>query len=227
MTLDSGPADKVRTALAASPVLGAMSPGVLDRIAAAGSPWALEPGAVLFQAGDAGDAAYVLMSGELEIRTTSAEGRDVRIGALGPGALVGEMAVLDGGTRSADAVASRRSTLWRIPRHALIDALAQDPAAALAVIGELSRRLRAANGLIERGSRLDVGGRLAVLLLEERNRQGVVTMTQTEIARRLGCSREQVNRKLQAWAREDWVAMSAGGILVRSAADLEGEIRPR
>ncbi len=91
---------------------------------------------------------------------------------------------------------------------------------------DLSRRLRAANDVIERGSRLRVGGRLAALLLGERNRQGAVTMTQTEIARRLG-SREQVNRKLQTWVREDWGTLSAGGIQLRSAEDLEGEIRPR
>jgi CRP/FNR family cyclic AMP-dependent transcriptional regulator len=219
--------DKALAALALSPVLGALSPPILERLAAAGSPWALEARALLFQAGEPGDAAYVLLSGELEIRTTSAEGRDVRIGALGPGALVGEMAALDGGVRSADVAAARRASLWRIPRQALIDCLASEPSAALAVIGELSRRLRAANGVIERGSRLDVGGRLAVLLLEERNRQGGVTMTQTEIARRLGCSREQVNRKLQAWTREGWLSLGSGGVQVRSEADLQSLVRPR
>ncbi len=213
--------DPVVQVLKASAVFGVLSDGARERLAAAGSALALEAGAFLCRAGDAADAAYVVLSGELEIRTSAPDGRELRFTALTAGALVGEMAVLDGGRRSADMAASRRTQLWRLPRAALMRTLEDEPRAALAVIAELSKRLRALNEAMERITRLDLGGRLAVLLLGARNAHGVVAMTQTEIARRLGFSREKVNRKLNDWAREGWVDLGAAGVTIRAPAPLE------
>ncbi|MEI9892222.1 MAG: Crp/Fnr family transcriptional regulator [Caulobacteraceae bacterium] len=116
------------------------------------------------------------------------------------GSLIGEMAALDGASRSADVVAARRCQLWRISRTALLGALKAHPDAALALLAELSGRLRAANAALELVSRRDLEAQLAFLLLAERNRTGLVVLTQTEMARRIGFSREKVNRRLHAWA---------------------------
>jgi CRP-like cAMP-binding protein len=82
----------------------------------------------------------------------------------------------------------------------------------LALIAELSRRLRATNDLIESSAFLDLGGRLAKLLLAAAGPSGVVALTQTEIARRIGASREKVNRKLHAWSHDGWVALTPQGV---------------
>jgi CRP-like cAMP-binding protein len=204
----------LEAALAASPILGLLSPAARARLAGAASVMALENGALLCQQGDPGDAVFVVLEGEIEIRTSSAEGIQVRFASFGPGAVVGEMAALDGGVRSTDMVAVRRARLWRIPRAALIEALKAEPGAAVALIAELAGRLRIANAAMEAMRTLDLGGRLARLLLETMGARALVPLTQTEIARRLGASREKVNRKLNAWARQDWLELTASGVRV-------------
>ena len=237
--MDPGPMDKALSAelasaaqrgasevLRASTVFSILSESALERLVAAGSPVALQPGDFVCRIGDAADAAYVVLSGELEIRTVGLDGRELRFTAFTVGALVGEMAVLDGGNRSADMAAARRTTLWRIPRDALFRALEQEPRAALAVIAELSRRLRRLNQAMEQVTRLDLGGRLAILLLDACNRNSVVAMTQTEMARRLGFSREKVNRKLHQWAGEGVVEIGSAGVTIVLPKSLEVLSRP-
>jgi CRP-like cAMP-binding protein len=209
-------------AMAASPILGHLSTTVRNSLARSGSTLDLAPGALLCQRGDPGDSVFVVLEGEVEVRTISADGREVRYASFGAGAVIGEMAALDGGARSADMVAMRRSRIWRIPRAPLIEALSE-PAVALALIAELARRLRAADTAVEGMRTLDLGGRLAQYLLGVTSEHPVAPLTQTEIARRLTASREKINRKLHAWADEGWVALGPSGVRVvdRSAlADL-------
>ncbi|WP_374452645.1 Crp/Fnr family transcriptional regulator [Phenylobacterium sp.] len=217
-------ANAVLTSLARSPVLAHFSQGGLERLAASGAWLALQPGEVLFQAGDPGDAVYVVVDGEVEVRNSTPDGRDVRLVALGPGALVGEMAALDGGPRSADVAATRRARLWRIARSAMLAALEAEPKAAVALVIELSARLRVADGAISDKTVLDLAGRLARLLLTEAGASGLVALTQTEIGRRLGFSREKVNRKIHEWVREGWVEVSPAGIRMLAPTRLEALI---
>ena len=220
MAQDTQGHKSVAALLAASHVLQPLSVAALERVAKAGSHVEIESGVTLCQAGDPGDAIYVVLEGEVEILTRSAEGHDVHIAALGPGAIIGEMAVLDGGPRSADMVTVRRSKLFRIPRQALMSVLTSDPEAAVALIVELSRRLRASNAALEATTRLGLGGRLAILLIQATNAKGLVAMTQTEMARRLGASREKVNRKLAEWAGDGTVEIIQAGVRLVSATRL-------
>lgn len=218
-------ANAVLTSLARSPVLAHFSEGSLERLAASGAWLALQPGEVLFQAGDPGDAVYVVVEGEVEVRNSTPDGRDVRLVALGPGALVGEMAALDGGPRSADVAATRRVRLWRIARSAMLAALEAEPKAAVALVIELSARLRVADGAISDRTVLDLAGRLARLLLTEAGASRLVPLTQTEMGRRLGFSREKVNRKIHEWAREGWVEIAPAGIRMLAPERLEALIQ--
>jgi CRP/FNR family transcriptional regulator, cyclic AMP receptor protein len=209
--------------MAGSPVLGLLSAASREKLVAAGSGLTLEPGGLLCQRGDPGDSIFVVLDGEIEIQNSSREGREVRFASFGPAAVVGEMAVLDGGSRSADMIATRRSRLWRIPREPLIEALRDDPAASVALVVELARRLRAANAGMEAIQTLDLGGRLAQLLLGVAAEKTLVSLTQTEIARRLSASREKVNRKLNAWSRQGWVALGASGVRLLDKGALVAE----
>lgn len=211
---------RVVAALDDSAILHRLSVSARGFLAQAGGSISLEAGATLCQAGDAGDAVYVILEGALEVVNRTPGGRDVRLAAFGEGEIVGEMAVLDGGPRSADMVATRRCRLWRIPRSALTEVLESEPRAAMELIAELCRRLRNANSALEASTRLDLGGRLARLLLAEKGSHGQVALTQTEIARRLNVSREKVNRRLHQWADEGHVTLSTAGIRVNHAGHL-------
>jgi CRP/FNR family cyclic AMP-dependent transcriptional regulator len=213
----------VAAALARGMVLGVLDEPALQRLVGAGSPVELMLGGVLFEAGDIGDAAYVVISGEVELRTQAPDGREVRIASLAAGAVLGEMSVIDGAARSATAVGQRRTRLWRIPTAALVAALEADPRAALALLAELSRRLRAANAALESRRLLSLGGRLAQLLTAEHALHGPITLTQTEIARRLGHSREKVNRKLNQWVRGGWILIDRTGIKVLDLRQLQAQ----
>jgi CRP-like cAMP-binding protein len=215
----------VAAAMEANPILTAFSKATREIVAASGSPITLNAGALLCQQGDPGDAIFIVLEGEIEVRTTSLEGIQVRFASFRRGSVIGEMAALGGGVRSADLVAVRRSTVWRIPRANLISALNAEPAAAVALIAELVGRLRAANTAMEAISTLDLGGRLARLLFETMGPGSLVALTQTELARRLGASREKVNRKLNDWSRRGWVELGRLGVRVRdpdTLAELTG-----
>lgn len=214
----------VEAALAKAELMAALSDATRARLAKQGVPCTVNPGDLLFAKGDKGDALYVLLEGEVEVRTSTEAGKDVRLAALKPYAVIGEMAVLDGGARSADICAIRRSRFLRIHRDQALAALESEPRALLKLLAELSRRLRRADSQIEDAHTLDLGGRLAQRLLEEAGDGASITLTQTEIARRIGASREKVNRKLHEWVDEGWISMGRSGIKLVARDKLQGVI---
>lgn len=206
--------------LGRNPVFGALSLDMRRSLAGSGTMIRLTHGTRLFSAGDPGDAAYLVLSGELEVSLSRADGRDTWLARLRPGAVTGELAVLDGGHRSADVTATRTSQLLRLGRESMTAALNAEPQAALRLLALLVERLRSVNGLVEAASLLDVGARLARLLLAGERRD---TRSQSELARVISATRESVNRKLSAWRASGWVDIDASGIEVRDHAALRRE----
>jgi CRP-like cAMP-binding protein len=211
----------VLAALEASGIFGVLDGDALRRLAAAGHPVKLDRAAPLFAKGDQGDAAFILLEGELEVRAVAKDGKELVIAGLKPGGLVGEMAVLDGAARSADVVAARNCRLWRLPRAAVVAMVLGNGEAALQLLAELCRRLRAANATLELASRRTIEGQLAALLMVQQSRLGVVALTQTEMARRIGASREHVNRKLRVWSDNGWISIEKQGVQIRQAEPLQ------
>ena len=213
----------VRT-LAASPLFAGLSPVGLERLVKSGSVVALARETRLFARGDPSDAMFVILEGEMEIRAASEGGKEVRIAALPQGTVVGEMGVLDGGTRSADTVAARRTRLLRIPRTAVLDALTKEPQALLVLVAEIVGRLRRTNDALEDSSVLDLGGRLAQLLLREGGGDRPIALTQSEMARRIDASREKTNRKLHEWNDAGWIDLGKTGVKLRKPEALRSLI---
>ena len=198
--------------LGRSSVFGVLTAEARARLTASGTPMALEPGALLCQQGDPADAAWVVTKGEVEVRAVARDGQQVRIAVLTAGAVVGELSALDGEPRSADVVAVGRVQLLKLTRASLISALEEEPAAALALIRTLSLRLRAADQALETLQTKDLGGRLAGLLLLESGDRALVAVSQGELARRVGASREKVNRKLAQWRASGWLEVTRAGL---------------
>jgi CRP-like cAMP-binding protein len=215
------------SALGRSRILSQLSREGLERLAARAADLTLEPGARLFTRGDAGDALFVLLEGEMEISVASSGGRTVRLASLAAGSVIGEMAVLDGGPRSADASAVRRCRLCKFSRDAVMDALIAEPKAMAALLADLSARLRQANSALENAVVLDLKGKLANLLLQESGGgQRLVQITQTEMARRLSVSREKLNRRLHAWKDEGVLELSRVGVRILDADRLSNATHP-
>jgi CRP-like cAMP-binding protein len=138
---------------------------------------------------------------------------------LGAGTVVGEMGVLDGVARSADAHATRKTELWRVDARLVHDALTEEPGSALALLGVFARRIRDTDALVERNSSMDLGKRLARLLLEE-GANGKIIYNQSDLAHLVGATREAVNRKLAKWRKDKFVELNHTGLHILDRAAL-------
>ena len=140
--------------LAAIPLFGKLSPATLDSIAGLMVKVSYQTGQTIFLEQEAGDALYVIASGKVRIWVRDEDANDVTLSELDAGSFFGEMSVLDGGKRSANATAIVDSTLHRLQRDAFEGFLIEHPKAALEVIRGISGRLRQTNVLVsQRGVR--------------------------------------------------------------------------
>lgn len=201
----------------------AQAPEALIRaIDAASTRVRLEAGEYLFHRGDPGDALYAVGDGAIQIETSAADGRGRVLNLMRPGDIFGEIALLDGGERTADASAVDTTRLRRLSRDAFHRLLAQHPDLARHLIEALCRRLRRISAQAEDGAFLDIAGRLARRVLElTDNPAAEVRISQEALARHIGASRVSVNQQLQIWRGRDWVALSRGRIAVTDRAALQ------
>ena len=218
-TADDRKGTKIGDTLARNTVFRVLSAQRRRILAECGSYVSLERGAYLFRRGEPSDAAYAITVGEIEVTVVGLDGREVFLARCGTGSVIGEMGVLDGSPRSADVRATRKCELYRIDRSCVTDALTAEPSAALALLGVMARRLRDTDTLVERMSSMDLGKRLARLLLEE-GATGRIIYNQSDIAHLIGASREAVNRKLARWRKANWVELNATGLHVRDRVAL-------
>jgi CRP-like cAMP-binding protein len=189
-------------------------------------------GAVVVSEDEPGEALFVLARGKVKVVLYGESGREVILSIFKrPGDFFGEMSLLDDAPRSASVMAAEPSTLLVLSRADFRAHVDRHPRTALAILGELSRRLRRADAVIGNLALLDVSGRLARLLRElaategEEVEDGVVIRsrpTQSELAARIGTSRETVSRLLSELARRGQVVMSGRRLLVRRAVLLDG-----
>jgi CRP/FNR family cyclic AMP-dependent transcriptional regulator len=214
----------IAASMARNPVFAVLPESRRRQLAASGTAIRLDPGAALFRVGDEAEAVYVILAGEVEVAVAGEDGRDVWLAKIGAGSLVGEMGVLDGGSRSADVRAGSRAELWRIGRRAVMDVLREEPSSSLALLAMMTQRLRIADALLQERALLDLGGRLARLLLESQG--AVIALSQGEMARLIGASRERVNRKLAAWRSEGWIDIGAYGVKLLNRQALAAVARP-
>jgi CRP-like cAMP-binding protein len=204
--------------LAANPFFAGLDRGALDSIAALCTTRALARGEVLFLKGDPGDALYALRSGRIRIATGTSDGRHVTLNILGPGDVFGEIALLDGKPRTAEAVAIEACELFVVQRRDLLPLLGRDLGLAIRIIELLCARLRWVSDRREDAALLPMEARLAraLLMLAEDYGSDVQT-SQQELADLVGASRERVNQQLQAWQREGLIALRRSCIMVAAA----------
>lgn len=181
-------------------------------------------GMILLQ-GDPGDALFLVASGQVKVVLIGEDGREVILSVLGPGAFFGELALLDDEPRSAHVVAMADTTLYQLRREDFQSRLRTSPEAGIAVLRELSRRLRRANTAIGSLALRDVAGRIAHLLLDLAAEEGgsriTRRLTHATIAQMVGASRETVSRALSDYAAAGVLRMSRREIVLLDRPALE------
>jgi CRP/FNR family cyclic AMP-dependent transcriptional regulator len=156
---------------------------------------------VIINEGDHGDTIYLVLSGLVKVYALGSEGKEVALNFLGPGELVGELA-MDGEPRTASVITLEPTAAAVISRPQLLDTIRKNPNFALQVISTLIKRTRRATKEVKRLALESVYERIAALIEEDsvtRNGQRCLPykLTQQELASRVGASREMVNRVLK------------------------------
>jgi CRP/FNR family cyclic AMP-dependent transcriptional regulator len=190
-----------------------MSPQLIAQLAARGSQRSFERGDLLFSEGERSDSLYVLLEGELKVFTRNESGRELVYNVIQPGDFIGEL-ILDGGPRLVSVRALRPSTCVVVQAEALRDLLRACPEFAECLVLKLIRRVRQTTDQLRSLAMKDVYERVVALLDEVAVGEGALrildkSLTQQEIADRVGASREMVNQVFRE--------LSRGGFIIRVA----------
>ena len=188
---------------------------------------------VLFLAGDAGDGCYHVEEGLLKVTMVSRAGNERILAFLGPGAIVGEMSIIDGLPRSASVMAVRESALSFLSRAAFEDFASEHPEVYKSLLTMIAARLRETDAALAAGSFLPLRGRVACTLLELAQDFGqdvgsgriVIRQKigQSDLAAMAGIARENVSRILNDWKRRKLVSRLSGYYCLENKAQLEHE----
>lgn len=219
--------DRKAAALARAPLFQGLSPEDLHRLADMAKTPSYRPRELIFRKGDASRSLYVIDRGRVKISTDGPDGREVALNLLGPGGVFGEIALIDGGARTADAIACEPCRLVQLDRADLAPFLEREPALTLRMLVALTARVRWIADRYEDAVFLDLPARLAKRLLflgdhfgidTPRGRRLSVSLPQRELATHMGVARETVNRLLQQWRAAGVILIDRGVIVL---ADLE------
>src|ERR1700730_2718816 len=187
----------------------------------------LKRGATICSKGDPGNSLFAVISGTVKMSISSPDGRSAIFNLIGAGEVFGEIAVLDGQARTADATANTNCELFIIDRREFIPFVRSQPTLAMKLIELLCARLRWTSDQVEQVILQNLPGRLAsaLLRLTEKHKlepQGrTIAITQQEISEMVGMTRESINKQLRAWAARDWVRLEHGAIVVLKAEPLQ------
>jgi CRP-like cAMP-binding protein len=177
-------------------------------------------GATIFSKGDPGTGLLGVLSGAVRVSVASAEGKDIVLNMFHEGEIFGEIALLDGQPRTADATAMSDCELIVIERRDFVTFLQDRPEVMLKLIEILCSRLRRTSEQVQDVTFLNLPTRLAKTLLQltegaaPADRKRKVTITQREISQIIGRSRESTNKQLRAWVKRGWVTLERGGVTV-------------
>ncbi|MDJ0930199.1 Crp/Fnr family transcriptional regulator [Breoghania sp.] len=197
-----------------------LAPDLAAGLEALARPMKLKAGTILFETGDPGNGCYAIMEGSLRVSLLSAEGDEQLLAVLGPGQLVGEMALLDGRPRLATVTALKPARLAFFDKVAFDRFVEENPELYRHMLRIVGGRLRQANDVLATRSFLPLPGRVAktMLLLADSFGKEVeqgrtlihYKLSQADIAKMAGAARENVSRVLNEWKRAGKISQISG-----------------
>jgi CRP/FNR family transcriptional regulator, cyclic AMP receptor protein len=186
-------------------------------------------GQVIFRYKTPGQSMMVVLSGEVRISLPEPNGRAIVLADLQRGAILGEMSVLDGEERSAEATALTACELLALERRDVLAFLGRHPSVCLDILQMVCARLRSANERTLDLGFLDVHSRLAKILMARAKTRGAaangeltlqISDSQGDLAAMIGASREKVNRSLKQMEQQGMLAVRDGRIVILDASAL-------
>jgi CRP/FNR family cyclic AMP-dependent transcriptional regulator len=203
------------------PLFGDLPPAVIEHLGSYMKTRKVARGASIFAKGDPGTGLMGVLAGSVKVSVASAEGKDIVLNIFREGEIFGEIALLDGRPRTADATAMAPCELIVIERRDFVPFLSGHPDVMLKFIEILCSRLRRTSEQVQDVTFLNLPTRLAKTLLELTASEAAgaaprrkVAITQREISQIIGKSRESTNKQLRVWAKRGWIRLERGGVSV-------------
>jgi CRP-like cAMP-binding protein len=205
------------------PIFTELSDKDLEHIAALGVRKKYKKGSIILLEEETGAALFVIITGKVKIVRMDDDGREVILSILGESDFFGEMAILDGSTRSASVVATSKSELFMIHRGDFLKSLTDYPSVAIGLLRELTGRLRKADAQIKSLSLKDAAGRVANVVLQLADDVGVFRKGKVEIdelplqqdlANMAGTSRETISRMIHKFIKKGYVQLQGSKLII-------------
>ena len=225
--------DKGRNALLSSTLFQAMKPEELDGILRLATERRYRKGQTIFQQGDPGSSMMAVLSGRVRIGAISLDGKEITLNMIDAGEVFGEIALLDGKARSADAIAIEATHLLTIERRHFVPYLEGDLGLALRLLSVLCERLRQTSETLGDLVMFDLPARLGRTLMKLAGDYGRpsgsgirigIKLSQSDLSRLVASSRESVNKQMRAWEDEGLVVKEGGLLVIPRPEVLKGRV---
>jgi CRP-like cAMP-binding protein len=186
----------------------------------------------IFGFGTAGQSMIAILTGTARISRPAPRGKEVILGEMGPGEVLGEIAVLDGGERSADVTAVSKCEVLVLERRDVVPFLEANPKVCLRLLQLMCGKLRRADERMTDIGFAEVSVRLAKTILAyaglnrdastngHQPKKSRLMFTQEELAEMIGATRESVNRQLREWQKLRMVDLKDGWLCIESESML-------
>lgn len=180
-------------------------------------------GSIILLEEETGAALFVIISGKVKVVRTDDDGREVILSILGENDFFGEMSILDGLARSASVVAITKAELFMIHRRDFLKLLQDFPSVAVALLKELTMRLRKADAQIKSLSLKDAAGRVANVILQLADDIGTIRKGRVEIdelplqqdlANMAGTSRETISRVVHMFIKKGYLELRGNKLII-------------
>jgi CRP-like cAMP-binding protein len=224
MERDRSALDDARRLLAQCSLFRGLTPDERNLLVARAHLRRFEAGETMFLMDSPGDAMMAILEGHVRISVPSPEGKEIVLAILQPGEVFGEIALLDGKGRTADARAMGRCNIAVLDRRDVLSFFERQPNAWPKLVEVLCDRLRRTDQHLAEMALLEIPLRLAKTLLRllaaEAGRERIA-LSQRELGNIVGASRESVNKCLNEWQRRGIVTIEDNFIIIANRKVLE------
>jgi CRP-like cAMP-binding protein len=205
------------------PIFSDLDEESLNIVANSGFLQSYKKDSLILSEEDAGNALFVIAGGKVKVVRSDSGEKEVILAILNESDFFGEMALLDGLNRSANVIAMEDSKLFIIQRSEFLELLRKYPDVSIALLQELSTRLRASSMKIKALSLKDAEGKVATVLLQlaediGKIKHGIVEIEklpfQHELANMAGTSRETISRTLHSFAKKGLVELDGSRLRI-------------
>lgn len=205
------------------PIFSDLPEEVIKQVVLVGNKKTYSKDSVILVEEEVGTALFVIIKGKVKVSRSSSDGREVILTILSDSDFFGEMSILDGLNRSATVVALEDTELFIIQRKEFLDLLNKHPEITIALLSQLTQRLRNADMKIKALSLKDAEGKVATVILQLADdigkiKQGTVEIDklplQQDLANMAGTSRETISRTLHSFAKKGMIELEGSKLKI-------------